>query len=147
MNYTFGKIERIGRQCLKQDPVSTDMLPVHCRFGPAPVSPRPAQCIPAGAGLAGEGSLLCTCLLRSQTSISELQRRFFKVFWGERNLLHINFSHFGWPRSKSRALFFWYTGALKFKMQWKVYNICKGIGVNCVIPLCPGLDEMSNQME
>ena len=53
-----------------------------------------------------------------------------------------NFSHFGWPRSKSRALFFWYTRALKFKTQWKVYNIQKGIGVNCVFPLCPGFDEL-----
>ena len=43
-----------------------------------------------------------------------------------------------------RALFFWYTGALKLKMHRKVYNIRKGIGVNCVFPLCPGLNEMSH---
>ena len=55
-----------------------------------------------------------------------------------------NFSHFSWPRSKSRAILLWRTGGLKFKTQWKLYNVKRGIGIGCLMPVCPGLDNLDH---
>merc|ERR1712098_266674 len=55
-----------------------------------------------------------------------------------------NFSHFSWPRSKSRAILLWRTGGLKFKTRWKLYNVKRGIGIGCLMPVCPGLDNLDH---
>ena len=55
-----------------------------------------------------------------------------------------NISHFSWDRSKARALLFWYTGALKFKTLWKLYNVQRGVGINCLFLFCPGNDDLNH---
>ena len=53
-------------------------------------------------------------------------------------------SHFGWLRNKARALFMWNVGALKFKCLWKLYNVKRGIGVGCLMPICSGNDNLEH---
>ena len=51
-------------------------------------------------------------------------------------------SHFQWPKLKAKALLAFRFGSLKFRSAWRVYNNKKGIGINCVHPICPGIDSL-----
>ena len=51
-------------------------------------------------------------------------------------------SFFAWPKNKTKALLVWRTGSLKLMTQWKIYNIKRGVGVDCVMPLCDGPDTL-----
>ena len=53
-------------------------------------------------------------------------------------------SHFGWEKLKSKALLALRTGSLKFKVSWRIYNVKRGIGVNCVNVLCPYEDSFQH---
>ena len=52
--------------------------------------------------------------------------------------------HMRWSKSKARALLAYRTGALKFKSCWKLYNVKRGVGVKCVMPLCDGDDSLEH---
>ena len=54
---------------------------------------------------------------------------------------------FNWPRNKARALFLWRVGALKLKTQWKIYNVKRGVGTDCVMPLCGEDDTLDHIKE
>ena len=45
-------------------------------------------------------------------------------------------SHFRWSKLKAKALLAFRVGALKFKYNWRIYNVKRGIGINCLHPLC-----------
>ena len=38
----------------------------------------------------------------------------------------------------------WNVGALKFKCLWKLYNVKRGIGVGCLMPICSGTDNLEH---
>ena len=46
--------------------------------------------------------------------------------------------HFTWRQHKAKALLAWRTGALRFKTVWRLYNLKRGLGINCVMPQCDG---------
>ena len=49
-------------------------------------------------------------------------------------------SHYRWEKMKVKALLYFRTGSLKFKTAWKIYNCKRGVGINCVHPLCDQQD-------
>ena len=53
-------------------------------------------------------------------------------------------AYFSWPKTKSRSLLFWRIGALRLKTQWKIYNTKRGLGTDCVMPLCNGVDNIEH---
>ena len=55
-----------------------------------------------------------------------------------------NKSHFKWEKLKSKALLAYRCGALKFKTQWRLYNLKRGRGINCVNIICGENDSLSH---
>ena len=55
-------------------------------------------------------------------------------------------SYHTWPKQKARALLFWRVGSLRFKVQWKLYNLKRGLGVKCVMPMCDGVDSWEHMI-
>ena len=53
-------------------------------------------------------------------------------------------SYHTWDKNSARAILFWRTGALKFRTTWRIYNQKKGIGIGCVMPMCPGTDDLNH---
>ena len=51
---------------------------------------------------------------------------------------------FSWPKIKAQAILAWRTGSLRLKTQWKLYNVKRGVGVDCVMPLCDGPDTLDH---
>ena len=49
-----------------------------------------------------------------------------------------------WTKNKARALLLWRTGALKFKNMWRIYNVKRGLGTNCVMEMCEGEDNFDH---
>jgi len=45
-------------------------------------------------------------------------------------------SHMSWDKNMAQALIAWRTGSLRFKSAWKIYNVKRGLGVHCVMPMC-----------
>ena len=45
-------------------------------------------------------------------------------------------SHISWDKNMAQVLLAWRTGSLRFKSAWKIYNVKRGLGVNCVMPMC-----------
>ena len=45
---------------------------------------------------------------------------------------------------KAKAMLAWRTGSLKFKTSWRIYDCKKGIGVDCMAPMCGGSDTLSH---
>ena len=43
-----------------------------------------------------------------------------------------------WDKSLAQALFAWRTGSLQFKSSRKIYNVKRGLGIHCVMPMCDG---------
>ena len=50
----------------------------------------------------------------------------------------------GWEKMKTKAMLALRTRSVKFKMSWRLYNCKRGIGVDCVVPMCGGPDTLSH---
>ena len=45
-------------------------------------------------------------------------------------------SYHKWLKSKMKAILFFWTGLLRFKTVWRVFNMKNGNGTSCPAPMC-----------
>ena len=63
----------------------------------------------------------------------------------ERAMLRVeDQSYHKWDKLESQAILAWRTGSIKFKMSWRLYNVKRGMGTSCVMPVCGGEDTLAH---